>query len=398
MINRRSFTAGLSALALAPLLAGDAFATVDTDRRFVFIVLRGGMDGLGAVAPLGDPDYLTMRGGLAFPQDFGLDGPTSLGDFFALHPSLLPLQRFYAAGELTVVHAVATEYRSRSHFDAQDTLEAGGMLARSRGTGWVYRALVPTFGSVRFGISVGDQLPFALAGEPPAATFAPTRLHAESGAFFERVASLWEQDAELGATMAEGLRARLLAERALAEGEVTSGAAADTFPEIASIAGRLLAAKSGPRIAVLDMNGFDTHRKQGVETGPLARSLDRLASGIEAMAEGLGQAWRKTVVVAASEFGRTVKPNGTFGTDHGTGGVIFLAGGAVNGGRVIADWPGLARRSLFEERDLLPTLDLRAVLKGVLADHLRVARRTLDDEVFPGSSALRPMRDLVRMG
>jgi uncharacterized protein (DUF1501 family) len=146
------------------------------------------------------------------------------------------------------------------------------------------------------------------------------------------------------------------------------------------------------------MNGFDTHRKQGVETGPLARSLDRLASGIEAMAEGLGQAWRKTVVVAASEFGRTVKPNGTFGTDHGTGGVIFLAGGAVNGGRVIADWPGLARRSLFEERDLLPTLDLRAVLKGVLADHLRVARRTLDDEVFPGSSALRPMRDLVRMG
>jgi uncharacterized protein (DUF1501 family) len=396
MLNRRTLIKGLSSLAFASLVPADAFATVKTDKRFVFIVLRGGMDGLGAVPAMGDPHYFLMRGELALTDAFDAESPLALDNVFALNPALAPLKPFYTRKELTVIHAVATEYRARSHFEAQDTLEAGGLAARRSGTGWVYRALQPTFGNVRFGISIGNQMPLALAGEPPAASFAPTKLHEVNSGYLERVAAMWDADAALGPELAEGLRAKLLAERALAQGEVVSGAAADTFPEIAGIAGRLLAADDGPRIAVLDMNGFDTHRKQGVETGPLARSLDRLATGIEALATGLGPEWRRTAVVVASEFGRTVRPNGTFGTDHGTGGVVFLAGGAINGGHVVTDWPGLSGRSLFEERDLMPTLDLRAVFKGVLADHLGVSRRTLDDEVFPGSSQVQPMRDLIR--
>ncbi len=392
--TRRSLLLGLGASAALALWREEAFAYAPTDRRFVLIILRGGMDGLGAIPPYGDPNYAALRGTLGWGREelTGLE----LDPLFALHPSLTPLKRLYEQKHLLAIHAAATEYRSRSHFDAQGTLEAGALAGRRGNSGWVYRALKSKFGDVKLGLAVGAYAPLAVAGQPPVASYAPSNLRRADASFLAVVSDLWQADPVLGPAMATGLDEKEKAEEALAQGEVKKGASADIFPVLADSAGRLLAQDTGPRIAVLDMNGFDTHRSQGLATGPLARSLTRLAAGIEALERGLGKAWSQTVVVAVSEFGRTVRPNGTLGTDHGVGSATLLAGGAVAGGRVIADWPGLAERSLFEGRDLRPTTDLRAVFKGILTDHLQVSRKSLDEDVFPGSSDVKPMPGLIR--
>jgi uncharacterized protein (DUF1501 family) len=167
------------------------------------------------------------------------------------------------------------------------------------------------------------------------------------------------------------------------------------YAQIVSAAAGFLRQEQGPRVAVFDTIGWDTHANEGGAEGQLAGRLGALDKGLATLKQELGPAWADTAVLLVTEFGRTAAVNGTRGTDHGTGAAAFLLGGAVAGGRVIADWPGLSARALYQGRDLAPTLDLRSVFKGILAEHLAVPPRTLEDSVFPESAAAKPLRGLV---
>ena len=162
------------------------------------------------------------------------------------------------------------------------------------------------------------------------------------------------------------------------------------------MAAALMRSVGGPEVAVIEASGWDTHANQGGAKGTLAQRLAGLDKALRTLADELGPLWPQTAVLVVTEFGRTAAMNGTRGTDHGTGGCAFLAGGAVRGGRVVADWPGLARTALLDNRDLRPTLDLRSVFKAVLDEHMHVEARALATRIFPDSSGARPLKGLVR--
>lgn len=375
----------LQALALAPTLsfAGTASAT---SNRLVLVILRGGMDGLGAVPVPGDSDFAAARGALAqFAEPaLSLSGP------YALHPALAQLHAMYGRGEACVVHATGLPYRERSHFDALQVLESGGSRPHELGTGWLARALGPT-GLKSLALSTA--VPLVLRGAAEVDTWAPSALPEPGADLVARLMRLYADDAALGNALA---RAQGLRERSDMSA-MSGGAAGGGFVLLARRAAEFLAQPQGPQAAVLELGGWDTHANQAAPNGALTQSLRTLDAGLAALREGLLQlgagqgAWGRTVVVVASEFGREVQINGTQGTDHGSGGAAFVLGGAVKGGRVLGDWPGLARAQRFEGRDLRITTDLRALLKGVLADHLQIASARLEAEVFPDSAAVRPL-------
>jgi uncharacterized protein (DUF1501 family) len=345
------------------------------------------MDGLGAVPAYGDPAYAMQRGSLAI-----VNPVQKLNDLFALHPALSGLYERYRAKELLVLHALATPYRERSHFDGQDVLESGTAVTLNS-DGWLNRLLsaAPLARKRRneqFALALSSNLPLVLRGENRVSSWAPSPLPAASSDTLQRLAALYEGDATLATRLRTALVAKGIANRAGSD-------PGRGLPALASVAGNFLAA-AGTRIAVIEVGGWDTHAYQGAEEGRLATQLRNLDKALEGLRTSLGAAWRHTAVLVATEFGRTVAVNGTNGTDHGTGTCAFLLGGAVRGGRVLADWPGLARENLYEARDLRPTLDLRAVCKSVLHDHLQVARRDLDTRVFPDSAAVRPLNGLIR--
>jgi uncharacterized protein (DUF1501 family) len=332
-----------------------------------------------------------VRGALALK-----DGLLDLDGKFALHPSLAALHAMYRARELVVVHAAATPYRSRSHFDAQDLLENGTAEARGARDGWLNRAIgLMGTGDRRLGLAVGETVPLLLRGSAPVGAWAPQQLPAVDAEFLVQLAELYRGDPLLGPAIREGVAAQRMNDQVLGgDGKMAPGGARVMLKTAAGAVGKLLADKAGPRVAVLEVGGWDTHANQGVREGRLAGSLAMLDEGLGALKTSMGPAWRDTAVLVVTEFGRTAAPNGTNGTDHGTGGVALLAGGAVAGGRVVTRWPGLAR--LFEGRDLAPTTDLRAVAKGVLIDHLGLDPAALDRVVFPNSGDIAAVRGLAR--
>jgi uncharacterized protein (DUF1501 family) len=415
--TRRSFLAsslaGTGALALNRL----AFANAATESRLVFVILRGGLDGLSAVPPLGDPQYAALRGTIALTRS-GEGAALALGgqSLFALHPALGFLQECFAARELCILHAMATPYRERSHFDAQDVLEAGTLRPT---TGWLNRALtaLPNRpGAPEAGVALGANVPLVMRGAAQVASWSPTRLATLDDETLARVTDLYATDPLLARRLAEALASDAIAQEAQrvadesqdieTEMMATAGPAErDTrtrrgfnarYAETARAAGGFLKRPDGPRVAVFDTGGWDTHANEGGAQGQLAIRLRALDAGLRALQESLGPVWRQTVVLVATEFGRTAAVNGTRGTDHGTGAAGFLLGGAVAGGRVIADWPGLAQGHLLDGRDLKPTLDFRAVAKSVLRDHLGIAPRMLDAQVFPDSGTAGWVDGLVR--
>jgi len=405
MLSRRTLLGGIgSGTLLAPFGASFALANAPTDRRLVIVILRGALDGLAAVPPYADPEYRRIRGTLALPEN---DGILDLNGRFGLHPALAPLQALYSVGEMTALHAVATPYRSRSHFDAQDILENGVTGARERKDGWLNRAL-GLMGGERLGLAVGQSVPLILRGEMPVASWAPPEMPAADIDFLSRLAALYAHDAVLGPALDQGLRAQAMADDALGDpregqgrmsGERMYGRAPRSQPlsKTAQAVGRLLAARDGARVAVMELGGWDTHANQGALTGQLNNRLRDLGEGLAALKPALGQAWRRTAVAVVTEFGRTVAVNGTNGTDHGTGAAAFLLGGAITGGRVIAHWPGLGAHQLYEGRDLAPTLDLRSVMKALLIDHLGLPAGDVERIVFPGSREAAPLRDTLRV-
>ena len=387
-IGRRGLLLGLAAVAaVGP--ARLALAQAPGDPRLVVILLRGALDGLHAVVPYGDPALAALRGGFAPPEPGQEGGLLDLGGFFGLHPAMPGLHALYRANEAAIVHAVAGPYRTRSHFEAQDLMEAGA--EQRLASGWLNRALAGLpprrNGTARGGLSIGLDVPLLLRGEVPVGAYAQTPESVPPPELLDRLAALYAADGRLAAPFAEGLRGRNYAAGQVGEAPRERG-----FAVLCGLAARLLAAADGPRVAALDLGGWDTHANQLSRLPP---ALGQLDAGLSALKEGLGAAWARTAVLVITEFGRTAHVNGTGGTDHGTGGVAILAGGAIRGGRVIADWPGLAEGNLLQRRDLHPTRDLRAIAKGLLRDHLRLSNNAVA-AAFPGSDTVRPEAGLLR--
>jgi uncharacterized protein (DUF1501 family) len=390
-IDRRQFMLSLVASGAVLSLPGLSLAAAPTERRFVFVMLRGGMDGLAAIPPYADPAYAAARGALALPASAYID----LNGFFGLNAALAPLYDFYRKGEMLAVQAVHSPYRERSHFDGQEVLEGGGSAPHRTHDGWLNRTLSAI--DKPEAMAIGQNVPLALRGEVPVASWAPSPLAGLSQDMAKKLAGVYSGDQLFSMALEEGVQSEAFVAGTLGEDmEMKMGGKAKDFVKLAEAAGKLMAAATGPRIAMLELGGWDTHTGQGTEGGRIAEPLSRLANGILALAQSLGQAWSNTVLVAVSEFGRTVAANGTGGSDHGTAGAALVLGGAVKGGRVIANWPGLAKEKLYQGRDLAPTLDIRSLLKGLLKDHLGVAKTALDSLIFPESAAIPSLEGLLR--
>jgi uncharacterized protein (DUF1501 family) len=404
LLHRRDVLRGMalfSGWAFAPRLVSAG----GRDPRFLFVILRGALDGLAAVAPVGDPDYETARGGLIIPAD-GPEAGLPIGNFFALNPNMPALHALILRGDAAIVHATATPYRKRSHFDGQDVLESGQPGPGRLETGWLNRLIgtlqpgVP----VRAGsaLALSEAVPLVMRGPQKVVTWTPAGFPDASSDTRLRLLDLYNHtDTRLARLLEDALALEGIAGAESDMAAVMAEIGADLsgmskrFTEVAAAAGKLLAQDDGPRLAALSYPGWDTHRGQGPIKGRLANLLGALDTAIEALHRELEPVWRDTVIVIATEFGRAVAMNGTAGTDHGTGTIAILLGGAVNGGRVVADWPGLSHGSLLAGRDLMPTTDLRAVLKGVAKDHLGVGDRELAEIVFPDSARLRPLSGLI---
>jgi uncharacterized protein (DUF1501 family) len=383
MIDRRLFMAGAAAGAAAFLAFPHvALAKAATDRRFVFIIQRGAADGLATLAPVGDPAFASLRA--AFAEDAAAG--TRIDPFFSLHPSLVESANLHKAGEALFVHAIASPYRDRSHFDGQNVLETGATAAYRLKDGWMNRllGLLPQ-GEAR-AIAVSATVPVALRGAHDVSSYAPSQLPSASDDLLARVGDLYARDAQLAPLWNEAMATRKLTSD-LAGGGGQNGAATG------ALAARLLAGENGDRIAFIETNGWDTHSGQ---RGRLAAQLKGLDSMVASLKAGLGPDWSNTLVLVATEFGRTAAPNGTGGTDHGTGSMAMLFGGAVKGGRVLADWPGLAPGALYENRDLKPTIDLDMLAANALSQHYGIDLGRTYAALFPEGAAPRRVEGLIR--
>jgi uncharacterized protein (DUF1501 family) len=390
MVTRRQ-TFGLfgGAAALAAGLPSVAFAA-DTNKRLVVVLLRGAMDGLSAAPAWGDPDFERARNGMAQGDFIKLDS------MFGLHANLGGFKSLYDGGELIVVHAAATPYRDRSHFDGQNLLENGSEQPYGLDTGWLNRALAQMPGTGKpLGVALNSHMPLMMRGAAPVTSWAPSLLPPPDGDTVMRLAALYgETDPVLAKNFASAQGANMIA--AGSGGGAGGGGAQRALVGLMQVAAKFLTAPDGERIAMVEIGGWDTHVNQAGPFSPLSNNLRTLDAGIAALKDGLGPVWKDTAVIIVSEFGRTVAQNGTQGTDHGTAGAVFVLGGAVKGGRVLADWPGLKPGDLYQARDLKPTTDFRTIATGVLRDHMGLQGAALA-AVFPASAVVRPKDGLIRV-
>jgi uncharacterized protein (DUF1501 family) len=400
--SRRRFLKGAGALAASAALPRVLFAGTGGSSRLVVVILRGALDGLAAVPPHGDPDYAGLHRELAIAAPDSPDGALSLDRTFGLHPSLAFMHERFAAGELIVFNAVASPYRDRSHFDGQNVLENG--LAKPIGTadGWLNRALAALprgrGDAAERAVAISQNVPLILRGEAAVMSKSPQATPDVDEDLLARLADLYSKDDWFSARLSEAVQTEKMVDGAGAAGMADESVrrAYDRVGAVAHMAASLMRSDGGPEIAVIEAGGWDTHANQGGAKGNLAGRLAGLDRAMKSLADELGPLWQQTAVLVVTEFGRTAAVNGTRGTDHGTGGCAFLVGGAVRGGQVIADWPGLRRTALLDSRDLRPTLDLRSVFKAVLDEHLHVDANTLAKRVFPDSSGARPLKGLIR--
>ncbi|MDX3907390.1 MAG: DUF1501 domain-containing protein [Pigmentiphaga sp.] len=359
---------GAAAALLAPRMV---FARAQTDRRFIFIIQRGAADGLNTVIPYADPAYASLRRELAIAAD----SATKLDGTFALHASLASTAGLYQSGEALFVHAVASPYRERSHFDGQNVLETGGSRPYQRKDGWLNRLLGLLPKQDAEAVALAPTVPLALRGQGRVASYAPSALPPPPDDLLLRVEALYESDTQLHKLWTAAMQARDMA------GETK---ARQNPAELGKLAATFLARPDGPRVAMIETGGWDTHAGQNARLAAQLKNLDTL---IAALKEHLGAAWNQTVILVATEFGRTAAANGTGGTDHGTGSAAMLIGGAVQGGRIIADWPGLDKANLREARDLRPTLGLHTLIAHAAAECYGLEAQQASRTLFPGIAA-----------
>jgi uncharacterized protein (DUF1501 family) len=418
-ISRRRLLAGALTLGVAvDFIGGQVLADpLAARKKLVVIICRGGQDGLSVSPPVGDPAYAALRGPIAI-RGFGEPGGAlKLDDTFGLHPALASTYALALKGEARIAPAVATPDRERSHFEAQDVLENGGTLAYGATTGWLNRALQalgPRSGVKA--ISVAPTAPLILRGPVETASWSPGGGAEPDHRLPGILQDLYANDPVLGPALATGLATEGMARAASAKvnGEMTTAAAPDGrmiasgaaltpaqrqgVPQARRLGLTLAAfmtAAEGQQVAAVSIDNFDTHANQGAAEGILATRLAYLDAFIDGLQSGLGPSWRDTMVITATEFGRTARVNGTNGTDHGTASTALLLGGALRKGGLIGDWPTLQAAKLFENRDTTPTLDMRGLFKGVLRDHLGVDQSALNTLVFPGSATAPPITGLI---
>jgi len=382
MIDRRLFLSAATASAAISVLGVPALAAdrASTEKRFVFIIQRGAADGLSAIAPVGDSAFTAQRGALAEDAASG----AKLDAMFALHPSLAETAKLYSAGEALFVHAVASPYRDRSHFDGQNVLETGGTAAYRLKDGWMNRLLgllPPAEGKA---LAVSSTVPMALRGMHEVSSYAPSRLPNASEDLLTRVGAMYDSDPQLHPLWQSAMETRAAAgDMAGQEGQ--NGAA------IGALTAKLL--RDDARVAMIETTGWDTHANQRGRLNGQLRGLDQTLASLKS---GLGPDWANTVVLVATEFGRTARINGTGGTDHGTGSAAMLIGGAVAGGRVIGDWPGLANSALYEGRDLKPTTALDSLVAAAVAQHYALDPARTMKTLFPETQGTALQAKLVK--
>jgi uncharacterized protein (DUF1501 family) len=413
-MQRRNFIASSAALA-GWTLAGSARALSDPDyakRKLVVVMLRGAVDGLSVVVPHGDRNYAASRGSIALAAPGSDEGVLKLDSLFGLHPSLAGLKPYWDQGTMGFVHASGSPDPTRSHFDAQDYMESGTPGRKGTSDGWMNRLLqaLPGEASPTRGISMGATPPRIFMGAASVANLgvgpkalAPKAI--DKPEMQSALAKLYAQDPMLARTYKDTTEGREEIKRSMDSGSAMDGSgdmahskdptadagaqSASGFAADAERLGRVIRADRHTQLAFTSVGGWDTHINQGGFKGQLSNRLASLGQGLGALANGLGDALNDTVIVVMSEFGRTVRQNGTNGTDHGRGNVMWLLGGPVNGGRMLGEWPGLDSSALADGRDLAVVSDFRAVLSPILQRHLGLSDAGLA-KVFPqGPAALR---------
>jgi uncharacterized protein (DUF1501 family) len=391
-LNRRSLLVAGCAVSLVTVAPSARAATQQSQgKKLIVVILRGAMDGMSLLPKVDDPDIQAHRASLVDAN------ATPLSGGFALHSALPNLAAMYAAKEAAFVPAIAGPYRERSHFEAQDLLECGGIKSVSA-DGWLNRALqkAPAAYSA---VSIGPAQPLIVRGASNHVTsWSPAILPEASDDTLHRLMELYDSDPVLKSALTAAVGADMVAgempkdaSMAAAAGGGGRGGPAQYVAQLAA-AGKFLAQADGPEVAVVSLEGWDTHAAQNQS---LQQRFTALDAGLKQLKDTMGDAWKKTALVAVSEFGRTARVNGAQGTDHGTGGTVILAGGAIKGGQIFGDWPTLKPSALFENRDLMPTTDARSVFKGLLRDQLGWAANDLDGMVFPDSAKARAETGLV---
>ncbi len=395
-MDRRQFIKSGAAAALTASLLQTrvSFANFVSDNRVVVMILRGGMDGLHALVPYTDTHYRNLRPKLALSPEDTNRSALDLDGYFAMHSALGPLMPLYRDAELLFVPAASTSYKRRSHFDGQNILENGADKPFAVKDGWLNRVVSGLDRSDRrLGLALGSSVPFILHGDTPVQTWSKTSLPEVDGDFLNFLTHVYQSDPEF-------LKNLMQAQQAIEPSMDMSAMKGNlqknrNFAASASVAADLLSQETGPRLAVMEMQGWDTHFAQERR---LRQLFGQLSEGILALKYGLGAHWSKTVIVVVSEFGRTAAENGSGGTDHGSGGLAIVAGGAVSGGKIAGDWPGLAASGLYEGRDVNAVNDYRGIFKSILKNHLRMDSGYIDEVVFPSSGLIRPMTGLIRQG
>ncbi|MFQ6332245.1 DUF1501 domain-containing protein [Methylophilus sp. 3sh_L] len=380
-MHRRQFVklcgAGLAAFCLPTL----SFAAAATEQRFIFIIQRGAADGLNTVIPYADPDYQRLRGALAIEEI----ADSRLDSLFALHPSLVTATRLYQQQQALFVHAVASAYRERSHFDGQNVLESGGTRAYQLRDGWLNRLLGLLPPSQNEAIAFSPTIPLALRGSYQVDAYASAKLPQPSDDLLLRVSQLYSNDAQLHAAWESAMQVENMAGFQPQNSQQPEA--------LGKLVGDFLSRADGPRIAMLETGGWDTHSAQNNRLSKQLSDLDKLIASLQT---ALGDHWQQTLIIVATEFGRTAAANGTGGTDHGTGAAMLAFGGALPAistrnrqwaaGKVIADWPGLKDSQLYQGRDLQPTLGLDSAITALVSAHYGLEPGKVSRMLFPASS------------
>lgn len=398
IFSRRHALAAAAGFGLSlNLVARQSFAASQggqAAKKLVLVICRGGLDGLSVAPPVGDPDYVGLRRGLALG-----DTALKLDGAFGLHPALASVHALAQAGQARIVPAVATPDRARSHFEAQDVLESGGSVVYGTTSGWLNRAVSSLSAQRKVeAISIGATAPLVMRGPAAVSSWSPGKLVDASARLPSLLQDLYKDDPVLGPAFARGLETETMAGSAMGSGGASSGKGGylkqgqDAARKLGETVAGFMTEPNGPQIAAISLDGFDTHANQ---LGQLAVRLAGLDALLDGLHTGLGGAWSDTVVMVATEFGRTARANGTGGTDHGTASTALLLGGGLKRGGIIGDWPTLKASSLFENRDLAPSLDMRALFKGVLAEQLGLDDGALNSSVFPESGGVKRLAGLV---
>ena len=363
-MKRRNFLKG--SLGTLYMMASPNMAFPDvklSDKRLLVVLLRGGLDGLATIPPLGDKNLSKIR------KDVLVQGANDLDGFFGIHQNLKFLESEYQSGNAAFVHATSFPYTGRSHFDGQNIMETGSEQAYAVTSGWVGRAMnAAGFSS----LAVSLPIPIILRGNEVNSNYFPTNFAKASKTHYEDVERMWQSDSQLNGILSD-----------VSSREMLLPGRGDTI-ELVSFAAKEMHKPNGPRVGLLEIDGFDTHALQGNEQGDHAELLEDLDNILKNFKRDMGPLYDDTAIVTVTEFGRTAFENGTQGTDHGWGSSMILAGGLVNGKQVVSDWPGLSKRNLFEDRDLKMTIDARDIYAEVVKTVFDLEDDVISEHVFLG--------------